>query len=189
MTDEAHQGSEPVDDKVSWGTTTYLGYGTAATAFVLAVVAFLGGDRDEQTLGVIVSGVIGGLAFGITSLGRYLQANSKIKVSAPERDRLLDALEAALAALERAERPQAVVSANNATVTTGDTPQPPPLAQPPETADPAIGKLEWAGVGDAPTVGGPAAALDGLDVDTSAHADTDGEPDADRVSGAELEEV
>lgn len=69
--------SEP-QDKVSWGASTYAGYGVASVAFVLALLAFIDGDRSEQVIGVLVPGVIGGLSFAITQIGRYVQAKAKI---------------------------------------------------------------------------------------------------------------
>jgi protein-S-isoprenylcysteine O-methyltransferase Ste14 len=45
-----------------------------ATAAVLALVAFLSGDRSEQTLGTIVAGALAIVSLAITQLGRYWQA-------------------------------------------------------------------------------------------------------------------
>ena len=65
--------------KVPVGVATVAGYGVTVTGFAAAVVAFIMGDRDEQTDGVIVAGAVAGLAFAITQIGRYVQAKAAIK--------------------------------------------------------------------------------------------------------------
>lgn len=61
---------------VAVGLSTKTGYGVSLTAYALAIVAFLQGDRSDQTTGVIVAGTIGTLSLLITQAGRYLQAHA-----------------------------------------------------------------------------------------------------------------
>jgi len=56
------------------GPTTVAGYGVTAVGVALALVAFLAGDRSEQTLGVLVAGGVAALAFVVTQVNRYAQA-------------------------------------------------------------------------------------------------------------------
>lgn len=67
------------------GKTTVAGWGTTATAAVLALVAFLSGDHSEQTLGTVVAGTLAVVSFAVTQLGRYWQARelARAQVIAP----------------------------------------------------------------------------------------------------------
>src|SRR4051794_5159705 len=56
------------------GLGTKVGLGVSSAAFVAAVVAFITGDRSEQTLGVLVSAAVGALTLAVTIGGRMLQA-------------------------------------------------------------------------------------------------------------------
>jgi hypothetical protein len=60
--------------KVPVGVTSQVGYGVTATALIAAVVAFVSGDRSEQTLGVLTAAALAAVSLGITQIGRYLQA-------------------------------------------------------------------------------------------------------------------
>lgn len=64
--------------KVSVGLATVTGYSVSTVAFVAAVLAYLGGDHSDQTVAIIGCGVVGALAFVVTSIGRYVQARSVI---------------------------------------------------------------------------------------------------------------
>jgi hypothetical protein len=68
---------------VSVGFSTKLGASLTATGVATAIVAFIAGDRSEQTLGVISGAAVAALAFAITAAGRYAQARTQIK-AAPE---------------------------------------------------------------------------------------------------------
>jgi hypothetical protein len=56
------------------GLGTKVGLGVSTAAFVAAVVAFITGDRSEQTLGVLVSAAVGAITLAVTIGGRMLQA-------------------------------------------------------------------------------------------------------------------
>jgi hypothetical protein len=73
-----------VKPAVAFGPASVAGYGTAAVAFLLAVVAFSGGDRSDATLGTIASTVVGVLAFTVTQAGRFLQAHAAIRTLSTE---------------------------------------------------------------------------------------------------------
>lgn len=62
--------------KVPIGPTTIAGYGVTVTSVLLAVLAYLQGDRSDQTLGVIVAGAVALVSFAITQIGRYVQAKA-----------------------------------------------------------------------------------------------------------------
>lgn len=49
-------GPSTLPAKVSVGLATVAGLGTAAGAFILALVAFIDGQRDEETIGALVTG-------------------------------------------------------------------------------------------------------------------------------------
>lgn len=65
--------------KVSVGITSAVGYALTLTGFGAAIVAYLTGDHSADNINVIVSGAIATLAYVVTSLGRYLQAQALIK--------------------------------------------------------------------------------------------------------------
>jgi hypothetical protein len=68
-----------VKPTVAFGPASFAGYGTAAVAFLLAIIAFTNGDRSEATLGTIASSVVGLLAFTVTQVGRFVQAHAAIR--------------------------------------------------------------------------------------------------------------
>jgi hypothetical protein len=68
--------------KVPVGPTTVAGYSVTAVAFAAAVTAYLTGDHSQQTLGTILAGVLGGLAFLSTQAGRFVQAHHLAKAVA-----------------------------------------------------------------------------------------------------------
>lgn len=63
---------------VSVGLSTLLGSGAALTAFVLAIIAFIDGDRSEETIGALVTGVLLVVAV-VTS--RTTQQNALVKAT------------------------------------------------------------------------------------------------------------
>lgn len=65
--------------KVSVGASTVAGYSVSVAAVVAAVLAYVHGDRSEQTLGVITAGVVAVVSFAITQVGRYAQARALIR--------------------------------------------------------------------------------------------------------------
>lgn len=69
--------------KVSVGITSAVGYALTLTGFGAAIVAYLTGDHSADNINVIVSGAIATLAYVVTSLGRYLQAQALIKNPPP----------------------------------------------------------------------------------------------------------
>lgn len=69
------QGNSPA---VPVGITSKVGYGVTALGLVSAIVAYATGHRDQQTVGVIVSGAVAGLSLLSTQLGRYAQAHALI---------------------------------------------------------------------------------------------------------------
>lgn len=64
------------------GLSTNVGLGTSGVAFALAILAFIQGDRSEQTLGVVAAGVVGIVSLGITMGGRMIQARAQINAQA-----------------------------------------------------------------------------------------------------------
>jgi len=60
--------------EVPVGLATQAGLAGAITAFVLAVVAFIAGDRSEETIGALVAGAI--LLYGVVT-GRMRQAEAR----------------------------------------------------------------------------------------------------------------
>lgn len=77
------QNTTPETPKVPIGPTSIAGYSVTALGVAAAIVAFVQGDRSEQTLGVLVSAGIAALAFGITQAGRYVQAHALVVASTP----------------------------------------------------------------------------------------------------------
>lgn len=65
--------------KVPVGVTSVAGYTITLAGVVGAVLAFLKGDRSDQTLGVLAAGGTAVLAFLSTQLGRYAQAHAAVK--------------------------------------------------------------------------------------------------------------
>lgn len=68
--------------KVSVGPTTVAGWSTSTALFFLAALAFLKGDRSEQTLGTIAAGGAAVAIFVVTQIGRYWQAKELAKFPA-----------------------------------------------------------------------------------------------------------
>jgi hypothetical protein len=62
--------------KLPIGLATQAGLGTTVTAYVLAIIAFVEGDRTEETIGALVTGTVALLS---VILGRYAQATAQIK--------------------------------------------------------------------------------------------------------------
>jgi predicted cation transporter len=67
--------------KVPVGVTSVAGYTVTLAGVVGAVLAFLKGDRSDQTLGVLASAGLAILAFLSTQLGRYVQAHALVKTA------------------------------------------------------------------------------------------------------------
>jgi hypothetical protein len=61
---------------VSIGLATQAGLSTTVTAYVVAIIAFIQGDRTEETIGALVAGTVALLS---VILGRYAQATAQIK--------------------------------------------------------------------------------------------------------------
>lgn len=68
--------------KVPIGVASATGYSVSTAALVLAIIAFLTGDRSEQTLGTIAAGTFALLTLLATQLGRFWQAKEKIRAAA-----------------------------------------------------------------------------------------------------------
>lgn len=186
---------------VSVGPTTVAGWGVSATAFALAVLAFTSGDRSQATLGTIVCGVIGGLAFAVTQFGRMQQAKEMAKpaplivVGNGTAESPLQAVQVAQTPTQAPEPPSDVPPAPQAPSFVGwtkDVAPPPPGSRPtggPPTpraitaqdlvagsaalGSAAIAAGEWAGIPP--------------EVDDSAHELSEGEIDA--PTGPTLGEV
>lgn len=69
--------------KVSVGLATKAGYSLSAAALAAALIAYLTGDRSDQTLGTLTAAGVAVLAFVITQAGRYLQAYALAKPTPP----------------------------------------------------------------------------------------------------------
>lgn len=67
------------EPEVSKGLGTYLGLAGSLTAFVLAVLAFIDGDRSEETVGALVTGAI--ILYAVVK-GRMDQAQAQAKAAA-----------------------------------------------------------------------------------------------------------
>jgi hypothetical protein len=63
------------------GPATITGYGTTVVALVGMLLAYIFPEGDEQTLGVIASGVVALGALIVTSLGRQRQAVEQIRAA------------------------------------------------------------------------------------------------------------
>jgi hypothetical protein len=61
------------------GPSTIAGYSATTIAFSLAVVAYITGDRSEQTLGTLAAAAAGVIALVVTNIGRFLQAKEIVK--------------------------------------------------------------------------------------------------------------
>lgn len=62
------------DDKVAFGLASKLGTAGAVTGFIMALIAFIGGDRSEETIGPLV---VGGLLLYAVVDGRMKQRAAK----------------------------------------------------------------------------------------------------------------
>lgn len=69
---------EPAPD-VPKGLGTYLGLAGSLTAFALALIAFISGDRSEETVGALVTG---GLILYAVIKGRMDQASAQSRAAA-----------------------------------------------------------------------------------------------------------
>lgn len=67
------------DTEVPKGLSTYLGLAGSLTAFALAVIAFVAGDRSEETVGALVTG---GLILYAVIKGRMDQAKAQSDAAA-----------------------------------------------------------------------------------------------------------
>jgi hypothetical protein len=65
-----------VDGKVKAGMSTISLGGVSAVAYVLAVIAFIDGERDEATISAVVVGTV---ALVTMAAGRFWQAVEKIR--------------------------------------------------------------------------------------------------------------
>ena len=63
--------------KVAVGVSTVAGYTVTASTFAAAVVAYLSGDRSQDTLVVLALGAFSAVSFGVTQVGRYAQAHAQ----------------------------------------------------------------------------------------------------------------
>lgn len=72
----------PLKPDVPKGPATITGYSVSGVAFVLAIFAFVQGDRSEQTLGVIAGGVVGLASLLYTNHIRGKQAVAQINAGA-----------------------------------------------------------------------------------------------------------
>lgn len=60
--------------KVPVGVTSIAGYTLTSGAAIAAILAFIEGDRSEQTLGVVAAVALAAISFLATTVGRYAQA-------------------------------------------------------------------------------------------------------------------
>lgn len=67
--------------KVSVGLATQAGLSTTVVAYVLAIVAFIEGDRSEETVAALA---LGTAALVTTLWGRFAQAKEAIRASRPQ---------------------------------------------------------------------------------------------------------
>jgi hypothetical protein len=65
-----------VDNGVKAGVSTLTLGGVSAVAYVLAVIAFIDGERDEATISAVVVGTV---ALVTMAAGRFWQAVEKIR--------------------------------------------------------------------------------------------------------------
>lgn len=73
---------DETEPTVNVGTSTVAGLTTAATGFVMAVLALLAGDHTQATIGAIVGGLITVGALAPTIISRALQQVEKIRAQA-----------------------------------------------------------------------------------------------------------
>lgn len=73
---------DETEPTVNVGTSTVAGLTTAATGFVMAVLALLAGDHTQATIGAIVGGLITIGALAPTIISRALQQVEKIRAQA-----------------------------------------------------------------------------------------------------------
>lgn len=74
-----------MQDKVKLGPTSQIGYGVTLTALAAAVVAYANGDRSVENATVIGLGLVAGVSYVVTAVGRYAQAHAQVKAGAHER--------------------------------------------------------------------------------------------------------
>lgn len=67
--------------KVPVGVTSATGYGVTLAAVVAAALDYIGGDHSAPTKTTLVLGVVAGVSFVTTQIGRYAQAKAQINAS------------------------------------------------------------------------------------------------------------
>jgi hypothetical protein len=66
---------------VSVGVTSAAGYGVTVAAVVAAALDYIGGDHSQPTKTTLALGIVAGVSFVTTQVGRYLQAHAQIKAA------------------------------------------------------------------------------------------------------------
>lgn len=66
-----------MSQSVSKGPSTYTALALTGTGVSGAIVAFVMGDRSEQTMGVIAGGVVALVSFVVMTISRTVQAKAK----------------------------------------------------------------------------------------------------------------
>lgn len=70
-----------VKSKVSVGVTSAAGYGVTLAAVVAAALDYIGGDHSQPTKTTLALGIVAGVSFVTTQVGRYLQAHALVRVA------------------------------------------------------------------------------------------------------------
>ena len=68
---QAEAAASVLDDDISIGLSTQAGIIAALIAFILAIIAFVSGNRSEETIGALVTGAV--ILYGVIR-GRMEQA-------------------------------------------------------------------------------------------------------------------
>lgn len=67
--------------KVSVGVTSAAGYGVTVAAVVAAALDYIGGDHSQPTKTTLYLGIVAGVSFVTTQVGRYVQAHAQAQVA------------------------------------------------------------------------------------------------------------
>lgn len=65
--------------KVGVGVTSQVGYGVTLAALLAAIVAYIQGDHSIENATTLGLGIVAGISYVITQLGRYAQAHAHAK--------------------------------------------------------------------------------------------------------------
>jgi hypothetical protein len=68
-----------MQDKVKVGVTSATGYGVTLAAVLAAALDYIGGDHSQPTRTTLILGIVAGVSFVTTQVGRYVQAHAQLK--------------------------------------------------------------------------------------------------------------